>query len=523
MSQDGDADPRIGQTLQDRYRIEEALSSGAMGSVYRAERVGLGRKVAIKFLHPHFAQQPDFIKRFEHEALAMSKLNHPNCISVIDFGVEESPFIVMDYVSGHTLADVLGEGPLPVRRAVDITRQILAGLAHAHAQGIIHRDVKPANIMLTAAIGAGEHVHILDFGLAKLRDADLSMSGIVVGTPSYMSPEQAAYKKLDGRSDLYSTGVLLFELLTGRKPFRADEAFDIIRLHLDEPPPRLRDVTAKAEFPDALEEVTARALSKSPDERFPSAMEFSDALAEVMGEAPPAARAETLERARGPGGSPAPELAAIVVASGDELDVRTREGAASAGGSGRLVLALAAACALGWALFGAPGLPAGWLEQASAAARGLFGASAETRAGGAEAQVESLDDARALAAQGDVGAALRGLHELRRQRPGDGEVLALIGELYAARGWRDEALAAFGEAVAAEPSMRGRAEVIDRVIEALGDRSTRQSARVLLIRHFGEPALPHLREAAGAAGERGGADEILEVIGEIELRAQGIE
>src|SRR5688500_12666242 len=171
MASEEQDDPRIDSVLQGRYRVISRLAAGGMGTVYRGERIQLGRPVAIKFLHTSFAAEKEFLRRFEVEAKAMSRLSHPHCVSVIDFGVEGAPYMVMDFVHGETLRQVLDRGPLPPSRAVLILKQILAGLAHAHGQGIVHRDVKPANIILGEATGTGEHARILDFGLAKLRDS----------------------------------------------------------------------------------------------------------------------------------------------------------------------------------------------------------------------------------------------------------------------------------------------------------------------------------------------------------------
>jgi eukaryotic-like serine/threonine-protein kinase len=279
-------DPLVGVVLQDRYRILDKVADGSMGAVYRAERLQLGRRVAVKFLHKSYAQDPSFIQRFERETVVMSKLAHPHCVSVIDFGVQEAPYVVMEYVSGRTLRSVIEGGRLSVERSVHVARQVLAGLAHAHAQGIVHRDIKPANIMLSEATGTGEHVRILDFGLATLRDAhssDLSQSMIVVGTPNYMSPEQSLAGKVDGRSDIYSTGICLFEMLTGHKPYNADDTYELLLQHRNSPIPRLTQVTGGIEFPAGLQGVIDRALAKEPQDRFANAIEFAEALEEAAG------------------------------------------------------------------------------------------------------------------------------------------------------------------------------------------------------------------------------------------------
>jgi serine/threonine protein kinase len=275
-------DPRIGQVLQGRYRILARVAAGAMGVVYRGERVELRRPVAVKFLHPWIAAQPAFRARFETEARAMSRLGHPNCVSVIDFGLEGSPYVVMDFVAGSTLRQLLQSGPLSPPRAVAITRQLLAGVAHAHAQAIIHRDLKPENLILGDAAGLADHVRILDFGLAKLRDGPAMTSGLAIGTPSYMSPEQTgAPGEIDGRTDIYAVGIILFEMIAGRKPFVSDKVADILLMHRDSPPPSLREAVPGGGVSRELEAVVNRALAKSPDTRFQTAAEFAQALDQV--------------------------------------------------------------------------------------------------------------------------------------------------------------------------------------------------------------------------------------------------
>ena len=252
-----------------------------MGIVYRAERVKLGRIVAIKVLHDVLPNELSARKRFEIEAMAMAKLEHPHCASVLDVGVHaDRPYVVMDFVSGQNLKELVTSGPQPIPRATEIVRQVLSGLAHAHEHGIIHRDIKPANLVLSQKTGLGDHVKILDFGLARLHDTGQNLTtGIVVGTPAYMAPEQIRGQKLDHRVDLYACGVLLFELLTGRKPFHSekDDPIEVCKMHLSEPIPRLDAMLSGADFGE-LEAVVARALAKHSDDRYASAEEFAAAI-----------------------------------------------------------------------------------------------------------------------------------------------------------------------------------------------------------------------------------------------------
>ena len=270
-----------GQVLDGRYRVDERVGSGAMGSVYRGERLKLGRVVAIKVMQEGMTNEASR-KRFEREAMAMAKLEHPHCGSVLDVGVhDECPYVVMEFVDGKNLKELLEAGPLPIPRAIDVMRQVLSGLAHAHEHGVIHRDIKPANIVLSQKSGLGDHVKILDFGLARFHaEASNLTAGIIVGTPNYMAPEQISGAPVDHRIDLYACGVMLFELLTGVKPFTADGPVAICMKHLKEPPPRLADVAPGRSF-GALEGVVARALEKDPARRFATANELSQALGEV--------------------------------------------------------------------------------------------------------------------------------------------------------------------------------------------------------------------------------------------------
>jgi serine/threonine-protein kinase len=282
---------RIGSTLENRYRILDVLAQGGMGVVYRGERLGLKRMVAVKFLHASFAANAQARERFERELQAMSRLTHPNCVSVIDYGIADSPFIVMEYVTGRTLKDVLSEnGPLQAVRALYIASQILAALAHAHSQDMVHRDIKPANIILADVEGTLDHVYVLDFGLAKFMSGaakdDLTASWMVLGTPAYMSPEQGRGESIGAATDIYATGVVLFELLTGTKPYNADNPIDTIHQHQFAPLPSIRDRLPAADFSAELDEAIQTALAKDPSQRYASAQIFAEALDFVPEAAP---------------------------------------------------------------------------------------------------------------------------------------------------------------------------------------------------------------------------------------------
>lgn len=294
--------------IDGRYQLKERIGDGGFGEVYCAEHVSIGKRVAIKLLRGPFSKMEEFRLRFEREAKAASRLSHLHCVQVTDFGVtEEGPYLVMELLEGRPLSKVLAEGRLSRERALEISRQILSALAHAHAQGIVHRDLKPGNVMLVSQAGArGDFVKIMDFGLAKIYDpagdkGGLTQTGAILGTPAYMSPEQAAGGTVDHRSDLYSMGLLLYELVLGRRPFRAKENDELLRAHifLDPDPPRSIDPTISEE----LEEVLKKALQKSKEQRYQSAEEFLQDLGETPELNPAFAAAATL-----PEGAPSPAI-----------------------------------------------------------------------------------------------------------------------------------------------------------------------------------------------------------------------
>ncbi|MGZ4831776.1 MAG: serine/threonine-protein kinase [Terriglobales bacterium] len=259
-----------------RYQIVSELGKGAMGVVYKAQDPTVGRCVAIKTLRLdlHGTEAEEMLGRFKNEARTAGVMNHPNIITIYDAGEQDGMFyIAMEYMEGQTLQQLLKGGKrLPVEHAVDIVRQVCAGLDYAHSRGIIHRDIKPANIMITA----DGTVKIMDFGIAKGGGTDMTTAGHVVGTPNYMAPEQVKGKPLDGRSDLFSVGVVLYEMLTGERPFAGENITTIIYKIVNDVPvdPRERDHTMHP----GISAVVMKALSKDPDGRFAAGADFARAV-----------------------------------------------------------------------------------------------------------------------------------------------------------------------------------------------------------------------------------------------------
>ena len=274
-------DALVGQTVDGRWHVLRRIGVGAVGAVYLAERAKLGRQVALKLLHPEYLSNNEFVSRFAREARALSRLQHINCVSILDVGTHEHrPYIVMELVNGPSLTEEMGTPEMTPARAVALVRQVPEGLAHAHGHGIIHRDLKPDNIIVTEVAGVGEVVKILDFGFAHISDARMSQSNaqLVPGTPSYMSPEQTKGEKTDQRTDLYSTGVMLYELCVGFKPFVAADIAEMLQKQQHEAPIPPRQAAMGRRISEPLERAILRALEKDREARFADAAAFRDAL-----------------------------------------------------------------------------------------------------------------------------------------------------------------------------------------------------------------------------------------------------
>ncbi len=271
----------IGKTIG-QYQIVEQIGLGGMATVFKAYQPSIDRYVAVKILPKQLAYDPNFVKRFQHEARAIAALEHPHILPVHDFDTEgEYTYLVMRYVEGGTLTNLMGQS-LPYERIIQIVGNIARALDYAHRQGVVHRDIKPSNILIDKH---GEEL-LTDFGIAKMvegsSDTQLTSAGSILGTPAYMSPEQAEGKPVDGRSDIYSLGVVLYELLTGQPPYRAETPLAVVLMHLNDPLPPPR--TIKPGIPEPLERVVLKAMAKKPDERFQTAADMEKALKQALRE-----------------------------------------------------------------------------------------------------------------------------------------------------------------------------------------------------------------------------------------------
>ncbi len=282
-------DPLIGRIINDRFRIVSMIARGGMGKVYRAEQVPLGREVALKVLHPSYSgdSDPEFHRRFFLEASTTAKLTHPNTVSIFDYGRTEDDvyYIAMELLDGKTLHRALREsGPMDPARILHIVAQICRSLREAHELGVIHRDLKPANIYLVVHGDEREFVKVLDFGLVKsLEDTgeDLTQTGLFMGSPKYMSPEQIRGERVDGRADVYSLGVIMYEMLTGKVPFDRTNSVNILMAHVHEQPPRMADINPNVAIPPLLEQVVMKTMAKKPEDRYASMDALLSALKEI--------------------------------------------------------------------------------------------------------------------------------------------------------------------------------------------------------------------------------------------------
>lgn len=279
------ADRMVDRMIAGRFKIIRKLGQGGMGAVYLAEQVGIGHRVAIKFLKSEFSTDVEIARRFLNEAKTYAKVVHPNAVTFHEFGQDDEGnlFIAMEYCEGVDLKKTIAErGHLSIVEAIEVTTQVADVLADAHDKQIVHRDLKPENIMIRKGL-RGMHAKVLDFGIARLMDAStkLTVAGAIAGTPRYMSPEQVEGREVDRRADIYSLGIVCFEALTGRQPFDGATIAEIMRKQALEPLPRLADVAPEIDLP-ALQAVLDKACAKNRDQRYPDMITFASALSQAI-------------------------------------------------------------------------------------------------------------------------------------------------------------------------------------------------------------------------------------------------
>jgi serine/threonine-protein kinase len=537
--------PGPGAVIDGRYRLDALLGKGGMGVVYRAEHLALRRTVAVKLLHPGLAAVSDLRSRFEREAIAIGRIDHPNCVSVTDFGKLEdgSLFLVMELLDGRSLGDLLDEeAPLAPGRALRLLRQILAGLGHAHAAGIVHRDVKPENVFVVRDAEGNETAKVLDFGIAKVigggeggDEVKLTQAGVAFGTPIYMSPEQAFGNPLDGRADLYAASVLAFEMIGGKPPFYADDKLELLSMHTSRPPPSMTAVRAKLiagkaaaqanagatndgpGVTPAIEQLVLRGLAKRPEDRYANAAEYVAAIDAVL-----AGSGAGAARAAPPATTPAapgrheeaatPVTGALAVDTSDAhaqahaLMELTQPGALLANRRRLLRAAFVLATAVLLGVLAATM----WRGRGAATAPPPDPA---TLAGRAAAQLQ----------RGKPGEAIKTIESATEAARAEPEVQTQLGLAYAAARKNDAALAAYRRALELDPE-RGKDARLRASLQAIADDTDVAaataalelmvktlaigSARAQVIREAAAPGMDRRRAMAALAEKLGAAHEV---------------
>ena len=348
LSGDGD-DPMLGIIIDGRYKIEERVGAGGMGTVYRATQLNIHRDVAVKIVNAIALQNPETVRRFENEAHIISQLRHPSTLKLIDFGKlsDGRPYLVTEYLRGVSLEAVLAKGRRSFEWTLGVMRQVCDSLAEAHDKGIIHRDLKPENIFIEE-VGEEAIVRVLDFGIAKLGKGSQTATGTVFGTPAYMSPEQAQGRGADPRSDLYSLGIIAYKCMSGMPPFVSDEPLALLLMHVNEPPTPLARACAPGAVPEVVERFVMSLIAKDPDARPARAVDVRLHIDQLLNRTPNPARIHIPTPAGGIAlGPPTHEVSEPVAAFAPPTNTGTFKSSSPVRFVGVLLLSLAVAIVAG--------------------------------------------------------------------------------------------------------------------------------------------------------------------------------
>ncbi|MCA9535637.1 MAG: serine/threonine protein kinase [Myxococcales bacterium] len=533
-------DDTVGRLVDGRYRVRRVLGQGGLGRVYAATDERLGREVAVKVLLAEHAETPSLRARFEREARALSALSHPNIVTITDFGLDgERAFVVMELLPGQDLSVILSQQRLGVGRALHLMRGVLAALSYAHALQIVHRDLKPSNVMVRVLPDGTEHVAVLDFGLAKFLDEDevspaITTAGAMMGTPAYMSPEQACGVAADARSDVYSAGLLLYELLAGRPPFTDCTGPELLRKRLVEPPPPLAAAAPELGDQPELQAILDRALAAEVKARYVDAGAMLQALDALPAEllrhsgaplsgslalpAPSQARAlsdtEGWRREPEPGALTAPGTPRGVTS--DAAQVAPLRPSRS-----RLWLALAAVLVVGALGVGVvtlvllrTWLPDTPVASAPAPAPAVVPAppppvvappvvrpAARNPWRPRERLDEQMKTVYDRLERGSTPSrqSLRRLAAYAANHPTDPRPRLLLARAFEAQGWLRDALPELERALVMDPSVRGDPHVLPILMRILESPTYHEGAAALIRTHYGEEARPAVRSAMVAA------------------------
>jgi len=526
-------DPLVGTIIADRYRVDEKVGDGGMGAVYRVEHTHMRKRLALKVLHRDLCVYPEIVQRFEREAMAAANIEHPNVANATDFGKlpDGAFYLVLEYVEGIDLRQLLQRDKfLNPARAVHIALQILGALGRAHELGIVHRDLKPENILLVEKDNDPEFVKVLDFGIARVpvgslgapsrsgsthEAKPLTKAGTVYGTPEYMAPEQALGQQVDGRADLYALGVLLFEMLSGARPYDDVDKIALLGAHVSKAIPKLSERVPKEQFiTDGLEAVVTKALAKQPEDRYANARELADALFALGFDAPmPITRhpsqSGAIDRGSFPDGPDSRPSARIPLANievdsprpGSVLDTAPVQTPPPAPRASKLPWVIALLSVVGAAggvyyLKLHPG-PAPATTATAPAPSASSPAPVVSAAPSAAPDLKELAlTALGRVASGEIEGGVKVLEGLAKEHPNDPTVLRALAQAYARAKRPSDALATVKKLVTASPESASDPLLVPIFEETLADPKVDGEAVALLTGAMGAPGARLLYETA---------------------------
>ncbi len=528
----------VGDLIDNRYRLTGTLGEGGMGQVFKAEHVGIKREVAIKLLHSEFRDDQATNERILREAFATGRLDHPNCVAILDSGTMEdgATYLVMEFLKGRSLGEELDiRGTMPVPEVLEIARQVLQGLAHAHSVGVVHRDLKPDNIFLVKQDGEELIVKILDFGIAKLLGdaveesggADLTKAGMAIGSPTYMSPEQATGEPLDGRSDLYSLSLVLFEMLTGEPPFyEEDNKVLSLQRRLREEPPVMR-APSGATMPAGVELMVRAGLTRDTAERTESAEDYlSQVTAEISAreemakDTTPQSVQVELQKAcvpTPPTPPPTPPLSTIATPPPPLFTKETKQ---------RLILGAAGAALLASLVIIASivlGGDGGGSEASTEQAEEILEMPDDYLSASANEDAQALAARRhaelnRLEVEVEAGRGKRNISRLKKLQsvlPGSSRANRALGLAYFEKSYWRDGFKYLRKALALDSDLRSDELIIKAAIRSLNSRSKPEVGMRFLVNDIGESSIAALEETAlgGSKRQRDYAQRALKQLG----------
>ncbi|HVW29786.1 MAG TPA: protein kinase [Polyangiaceae bacterium] len=524
-SRNEEYDPRVGMVLAERYRIDSLIDSGGMGRVYVGEHVLMHKRVAIKVLHRELSSIPEFVARFEREARAAGNIDNEHVVSATDFGKlpDGSVFLVLEYVEGSNLRDEIARGPMPLARALHVARQIAGALRAAHALGIVHRDLKPENVMLVHKAGDADFVKVLDFGIAKVPigerlsdDPDskpITKAGMVFGTPEYMPPEQALGQNVDARADLYSLGVIIYEMLAGRRPFVADSQVGVLGQQLSRSAPPVSKRAPGVYIPPSIDAFVKKMIQREASRRFQTADQILDEIDRHLGYSSGRRRIPTLtDGTQFDSTAPPPDYDSLPPEADESIPgvtnplARIREWVETRRGQLPPSLRRLPAPVLFSVPLGVAGLLLGFGVFAALSPRAPAPSPAAPTAAAVRAEVAPAPAPPATASRAELDRAATGgtpaLRDLAAKYPKDAAISMAIGAAALKAKDQPAALEALGQALALDPNLQNDAQMASALWILAQSKQSSDAAFELLTGPMGARGKSILHDLATTSGVR---------------------